>query len=280
VSHESNIDPVVLNPGDPCAHDEALPAVGNYANYLSFGGASRPDGPLDARGLRRAERAFHEEVQRWLAGTSSFDELLPHLANLAIHPGIRHDRRPLHDAEVVLPDEVLADVAEDEVPDAGVLVERVTGDPLRRPDVSSLAALAWVDLLGEGRRPVDAWAEDEPDRSLVHAMRCIDRAPPCLWSDGRPLLPLNPKMSPPIEAIDSSAARGVFVARAYRVGERWHFSARLDLPVAPPVGAVLARMTVELWRLRTVERRSTWEDALRKRSLALYRACAEGIGCP
>lgn len=261
--------PVVLNPGDPCAQDESELRPGDHANYLAFGG-----GPLDAAAYAEAERQFWTDLQRWLAGDLPFGALLPHRDRLGLDLRPHHDGRRLLPAEVELPDELLADAVEDEVPDAGVFVERITGDPLVRPTVGVMAALAWVEALGPHRRAVDAWAEEEPDRALVSAANRVDRAPPCLYVDGVPQLPLAARMTPP------GGPKGIYVARAYRLGDGWAWSSRVDLPALPPLEPYLQRLVVEGWSLRLRERRSTWEDVLRHRSEVVYRAAFEGLGPP
>lgn len=265
MAHEADILPTVLNAGDPCAGDEAIFRPGSAANYAEF-----VAGPLTASELAVLELGLHDCIQGWLAGSVPFAAIEPHLAALGIEAELRHDSRPLLPATVELPDNVLADVVEDEVPDAAVLVERITGDPFSRPTVGQMAALAWVESLGPNRRAVDAWADDERDRPLVATMNRVDRAPPCLYVDGVPQLPLNRKFVP------ESGPKGTYVARAYLVGSRWCFSSKVDLPSLPNLAVLRQRLTVELWRLRTIERRSTWEDVLRRRSEVLYRAAIEG----
>ena len=265
MAHEADILPTVLNAGDPCAGDEAIFRPGSAANYAEFVG-----GPLTPKDLTALEWALHNCIQDWLAGNVPFAAIEPHLAALGIDPELRHDSRPILPSTVELPDEVLADVVEDEVPDAAVLVERITGDPFSRPTVGQMAALAWVESLGPNRRAVDAWADDERDRPLVATMNRVDRAPPCLYADGVPQLPLNRRMIP------DSGPKVIYVARAYLVGARWCFSSKVDLPALPDLAVLRRRLTVELWRLRTIERRSTWEDVARRRSEVLYRAALEG----
>lgn len=269
MAHESNINPTVLNPGDPYAQDESLPTPGSYRNYLSFCGYE-PGDRVSADVYARAEAEFHVATQGWLAGTVSLEVVRSYLAPLGIQADPKHDRRGLLSAPCVLPDSVLADIAEDEVPDAGVLVERVLGDAFSAPSVAVFAALAWAPWMDGTRRAVDAWAVDEKDRPLVQAMRVIDRSPPCVFVDGVPIIPLNPRMTP------TAGPPGCYVARAYLVGSEWHFSTRMDLPAVPDCAALERRVLVELWRVRTKERRSGWEDTLRQQPLMLYRAAYEG----
>ena len=257
--------PTILNAGDPSAGDESGFRPSDPANYAEFVG-----GPLAARELHAMERAFHEVVQAWLAGEGPFEALLPFVDLLVLDPFEHHDKRPILPADVPLPDSVLADIVEDEVPDGGVLVERITGDPYRMGTVGEMAAVAWLETLGKNRRAVDAWADDERDRALVRTMNRIDRAPPCLYVDGVAQLPLNRKMIP------ACGPPGVYVARGYLVGTEWAFSSKVDLPAVPEAAPLLRRLRVELWRLRVFERRCTWEDCLRQRSDVVYRAASEG----
>jgi hypothetical protein len=130
--------------------------------------------------------------------------------------------------------------------------------------------LAFVPSWSDGKPPLDAWHEEErQDRALVRSARVIAEAPPCLWLDGRPLLPLSPSWSP------DAGPPGPVVGRAYRVGDGWGWACVRALPRAPDPGVVLRRMTLELWRLRLHDRRVTFEDVLRERSTVVYRACAE-----
>jgi hypothetical protein len=264
-SPQADVVPATLNRGDPAAGDESLFVAGSHHNYARFGFGTLGPAAYDA-----AEEAFHRDISAWLAGALPFSALLPHRERLGLELRPHHDTRPLPVCEVELPDEVLADAVENEVPDAGVLFERILGEHHGRPTVGAMAALAWLETLGPNRRGVDAWAEDERDRALVLSMRRIDRSPPCLYQDGIPLLPLSPRMVPP------GGPAGIYVARAYRLGERWAFSSRVELSALPAMGPLLRRLRVEGWRLRTRERRSTWEDVLRQRSSVLYRAAAEG----
>ncbi|MSP61661.1 MAG: hypothetical protein EXR72_15270 [Myxococcales bacterium] len=253
------------NPGDPASGDDALYRPGSYENYRTFG-----LGTLSPELFAQADRAFHDDVQAWLAGQLPYAVLLPHRDRLGLELRPHHDGRRLLPAEVALPDELLADIVEDEVPDLGAQTERITGDAFERPSVGALAALAWVDDLVGNRRAVDAWMEDERDPRLVAAARRVDRAPPCLYVDGVAQLPLSPRMTPP------TGPPGIYVARAYRLGDGWAFSSRVAVDRLPDVATLIRRLQIEGWRLRTRERRATWEDVLRQRSDVLYRAVAEG----
>lgn len=269
MAHETRIDPVVLCEGDPSAQDESLPTRIEYGNYQSFSGIP-PEKQCSAAAYTALVGEFDAALAAWLSGDGPLGKLESLLGPLGVQPGIKHDRRGLLVAPVELPDSVLADVAEDEVPDAAVLVERVTGNPFSPLTVGILAALAWAPAMDEPRQAVDAWAEDETERSLVIAMRVIERAPPSVYVNGASILPLNPRMCPP------SVPPGCFVARAYPLAQGWAFSSRVDLPGAPRAEPLIERLMVELWRLRLRERRASWEDVLRLSPLLVYRAAHEG----
>lgn len=263
---EREVTPAVLERGDPTSGDEALYVPGDHANYVRF-----YRGPHDAREYARVDRHFHEVKLAWTAGRAPWSTLAEAASAVGVDHEVGHDRRPLLDAGVRLPDDVLADVVEDQVTDAALLVERVTGDPFVRTTAGILAALAYVPYMLADRRPVDAWADEETrDRPLVIAARAIDRAPPSVWVDGRSLLPLPERFLPP------DGPPGVWVARSYVVGGAWAWSGAVALPAAPDASALRRRVLAELWDLRRLERRSTWEDALRRRPTVVYRAAAEG----
>ena len=268
---EREVVPELLAPGDPCSGDEALFESGSYTNYLRFGG----DG-LDEPAWRQAERAFHARQLAVLQGDAPYGD--PELARLArllrVDLPDHHDTRPPRVAERPVPDEVLSDVVEDLVPDYAVLVERVTGDD-RPPSVPAVAVLFFVPSTFDGRRPLDWWAEEEDDRPLVRSARVLDSSPPGLFRDGRPLLPYAPKRVP-----SGPAPAGVYVARPYLVGDTWCWSSVLPLPRAPDLPAVRARLRLETWRHRLLERRASAEDVVRARPEVLYRACCESAFRP
>lgn len=259
--------PEILSPEDPTAGDEALFSPGDFGNYARFG-----RGHLREAELREAELAFHAAYLDILAGRAAFSSIAPHAARCGVDWPIKLDRRPPFLAEGPLPDEVLADVVENFVADWPVWIERVTGDALARPTLAIVSVLAFVAYAEKGRRPVDAWHDEEEDRELAGRIAAVDRVPPMVWHDGRPLLPLAPLLTPP------DLPPGVYVARAYPTRAGWALSGRVDLPGIPAEQPLQRRMELELMRIRLVERRSTWEDVLRRRPEVLYRAAMEGVG--
>ena len=134
--------------------------------------------------------------------------------------------------------------------------------------------LACVDL-SERRSPVGAWADDAPEREAVLAARVVVASPPGLFLDGVSLLPRPPRWVP-----TGPAPAGCVVARPYRVDDSeapWRWSMVRALPGVPDPAVVLRRMVLALWTLRVVDRRHSFEDALRVHADVLYRACAEGV---
>ena len=113
-------------------------------------------------------------------------------------------------------------------------------------------------------------------------------APAMLWAvseEGwKPLLPLSERMAPPGPVVgDITPLPGVTdvvaaVARLHPPADGyegpWIAEMAMGLGQLPPVAALRRRMTLAHWRLRTLERRSTWEDVLRRRPELLYRFCA------
>lgn len=265
-SPDHDVLPTVLAPGDPCAGDEALFTPGSVASWRFWGGEG------DDAAYTAAEHAFHERAVAVLQGDLTWTDAELHrlAAFLRVSHPLLHDRRPSRVAETLVPDEALADAAEDLVPDLALLAERVTGDDRPLGTVAA-AVLLFLPLFPDGKRPIDWWTSEEHDRPLARAARVIDEAPPCVWADGRPLLPLAPRRTP-----EGPVPPGVFVGRAYRVGDGWAWSAVLPLPAAPAPGPLLRRLELELWRLRLTDRRATWEDLLRHRPEVVYRAASEG----
>jgi len=261
---DREVVPSLLCPEDPWAGDEVRYTPGDWGNGRRYGM------DLDPQAWGVADRRAHGLLREVVEGRRAArdPELHAALAQLLVPTALKHDTRPPRVAEVEVPDEVLTDVVEDVVPDLAMTVERVWGDEPDAP-LGAWAALAFLGVAIEGRRPLDIWADEETDRELVRSARVIDASPPCLWVDGRPAIPFSRRWTPP------SAPPGVYVARAYRVRDGWAFAARVDLASAPAVGPLLRRLEVELWDHRRIERRASFEDMLRARSAVPYRTAVE-----
>ena len=259
--------------GDPCAPDDVphqhRPV--REASWRMFGGCGTL-AELDA--LEARFRGLRDDV---LAGRRGWDdgELLACARALCVDGPVRHDRRPPRVAPCEVPDAALADAAEDMLPDLGVCVERVDG-PGAVPDAVSAAVLACVEM-SERRTPLDAWGEEEPDRTLVIGARVVQVSVPGVFVDGVSLLPRPPRWTP-----TGPAPRGCVVARPYRVEPApgatdapWRWAMMRHLPRVPDARVLLRRMVLALWEVRLLDRRHTFEDALRVRADVLYRTCAE-----
>lgn len=280
-SPDRQVIPQILSAGDPCAQDEALFEEGNLENCTRYGAPC-----TEPAAWRAQERRFHDAYLGVLGGQRAWDDpdLLDAARLLGLDGPRYHDARPPRVADAVLPDFMLCDAVEDCVPEVQILVERVTGvaDMPRRPSLGAVAALAYVYCGIDGTRPLDGWLDDEEDAALRQAARVVEDAPVGVWWRGESLLPIVPRWRPPPQAAEGLP--GLFVARAYPVQPAltptgWAFSGVMALPpVADParLGRVVERrMMLELWRLRRTERRSTFEDVLRKRPEVVYRAAGE-----
>ncbi len=226
------------------------------------------------------EARFGTLCDEVLAGTRPWacPELRVLAGVLKVDAGVRHDRRPpVHAAPRELPDSLLAEITEDFVPDAGVLVEAATAGWSGADGTVAAAVLAFTPTAVDGRRPVHCWEdEEERDRVGVVAVRVLDASPPGVFVDGVSLLPRPPRWQP-----TGPAPSGVVVARPWRVddgeaGRPWRWSCVQRLPAAPDLRVLWRRLVLELWRARLGERRMTFEDLLRQRPEVLYRAAIEG----
>ncbi len=263
---EHDVVPELLSPGDPLSGDEVLFRAGSYASYQLYGGVAPP------ATVTAWERALHAACVEVLQGARPWSD--PELAEVARalrvdHP-IVHDRRPPRVATRAVPDDALADATEDVLPDCGVTCERVLGAP-GAVSVLAAAVLAFVPFDRSGRRPIDWWTDEEPDRTLAVAARVVDASTPGLFRDGVSTLPRPSRLCPD----PATAPPGVVVGRPYRVGDGWAWSCVAALPRVPDPDILLRRLRLELWRERTRERRMTFEDLLRHRPEVLYRAAFE-----
>ncbi len=262
--------------GDPHAVGivRLLPAPMPSDSWTLFGVAV----PADQRA--RAEARFGDLCDEVLAGLRpwSCPDLRALAQTLKVDAVVRHDRRPpVHAAPRELPDSLLAEITEDFVPDAGVLLEAVHAGWSGADRVVAAGVLAFTPTAVDGRRPLDCWDdEEERDRAGVVAVRVLDAAPPGVFVDGVSLLPRPARWQP-----TGPAPAGAVVARPWRVDDGdptrpWRWSCVQRLPATPDPRTLWRRMALELWRARLGERRMTFEDLLRQRPEVLYRAAVEG----
>jgi hypothetical protein len=198
-------------------------------------------------------------------------------------------------------DECLADIAEDRLPEIGIVApDRVLGPMAdERPERESLlvaaGVMAFSTFIEPRVRPVDRFYKEHGDHASQErlAVHAVDRAPACLWAaeGGRlvPLLPLPPAwvpegdvlLAPRFEGSESKPpADGTYVARLHPVlraggGDAW--IASLALRVQGPVDArrTTMRLRLEIWRERRRFPNLTWVGLLRHRAELLYRFAHE-----
>lgn len=279
--------PEVLDPRDVHAGDELVVLPGRWESHRDFGG---PQALERARWTALDER-FCVLFPRVLCGRASPAELEAVARAMGLCHPPRHDARHTNPFKVPVDDALLADIAENYVPEVGPLaMSRVLGPfadlrPPRRWRVVAAGVLAFTRLVAPAERPIDRYAEDKPRPSpaLREAIRAVALAPPMLWRvhggpDGglHPMLPLAPGFQPRTRSSTSSAPAilGRLVPDPDG-GERLFLA--LPLPILPDPAPVLRRLTWELWRVRRHELRVTWEDMLRERGEVLYRAVLEQV---
>lgn len=256
------------------AQDDAEYRGGSYANYVAAARYAHRERWLDEAAYASRELEFHARYLEALRAPEVDPAPVRALAaELLLDAPATHDKRPLPVAEHELPDTVLADVVEDALPDWRVMIERVTGDAFTAPTAAMAGVLAFTaERHGPQRRVIDAWHREESDRALARAAQVVDRTPPWVYCEGVPWIPLAAHATPPAGTVRG----GTCVVRCYRAGAGWAESGRVDLAAAAAPEALVRRLTLELWRERTHERRATWEDLARRQPTTFYRACAGG----
>lgn len=271
--------PEVLTPRDPYCGDEARPDPGDYKNYLAFCGLE-PEEQLSREAHDAANLAFLGVYRQILDGAAPWSAIEPLAERLAVDGPIRHDRRPIDPAPIALGDDVLADHAEDWVPDLGLMLERVLGpwsDLALPPAVrrQAAAAMCFSPLIFQGQSAMDRIFGSDPKPSVAHraALRAIGLTPPMVWAiqpdhSLRPLLPVARAPIGPVRGLPQAPA---VLGRAVVCEQGDFLACAIPLPGLPPKNGMLRRLHLELLWLRRLERRSSWEDVLRRRPEVLYR---------
>lgn len=271
--------PDLLDPRDPWAGDEALPDTYDYANYLTF---SEGVAPLDAEAYAAADRAFLAVYREVLGGRRPWRDIEAPARAIGVWGPARHDRRPLDRAPFEISNDNLVDHVEDWVPDIGLQApDRVLGPwsegavlpALRHAAGAAVAFCPWVQ---GAITPAERVARSKPKPSKPYraALRAIAASPPMIWVvDGdrlRPHLPISPLCVPtgPVRGLPEAPA---VVGRAVPLEDGWFLACALPLPGLPPRAGMVRRLFLELLRARRVERRASWEDALRRRAEVIYR---------
>ena len=271
---------------------ESLADPVSFHNLQRYG-QGRAEG-MDEGRWAALDAAFMERYLAVIRGDAAWDdaELLELAAALALDHPLHHDRRAAAEGPAL--DGALVDVTEDHVPDVVMMAaDRILGPwadeaPDRALLRAAVQALAFTPILRSGRSPAlyRYGHRPRPPEAARLGLKGAMQAPPMLWdareSPWRPLLPIAPQLRPdgPIAgapALLPGAGRTDFAAaRLHPDGEgRWSVCAGIGWEgSAPPADRVMRRLRLELWRLRRVERRATWEDLLRRRGEVLYRMCS------
>ncbi|MEL6348863.1 MAG: hypothetical protein AAFV53_37510 [Myxococcota bacterium] len=278
-----NADPDLLTPFDPYAGDEAVMTAARYAQYARYIRAAAPLPEAEHDALDRQFQILYRDV---LDGTQPWSALTPVVAALALDEPRPHDVRPLNPSPQILADGILSDTAEDQVPDIGLIApDRVLGpfadEPIPRAIRQAAGAvMAFAPLLQQGTSPVARAVHQKPrfPTEISSALRAIARTPPMLWQVEkgalRPLLPLSTQMIPTGDLGVDAGTVAIGRAVPLQGGGAW-LACQLRLPIAPATAPLIRRLQLELWRLRRLDRRVSWEDMLRERSEVLYRAACE-----
>lgn len=282
--------PLRCEPADEFAGDEWVwEGPSGYPNFRLLGGG------LDLAQYAETDARFMDLYGEALRGRIQADD--PALLGLAQALGLvgrrTHDRRPPRVAPLRLGEQVCCDAVEDYCPDLAVLgLDRFLGPwadtPLSQAlRAAAVASAAFLPALDAGVSPMHRWDAEHPrpPLELRASAAAVARVPAMLWAVDNtgwtPLLPLAPQLRPsgPVRAqppaLGPERGRSLALARVYptAAGE-WVAFGAIRLGGAPPVGRLVARLELELLRLRRHERRSTWEDLLRRRPEVLYRSCA------
>ena len=277
--------PETLAAADPYAGDERLSDPMDAARLERISAAW----DLDAAALAAWDAEFLRVHGAVLDGRATVAELAAVAARHGLDVPFRSDRRSPVPVGRVLPDEVIADLAADLVPDLGlVAVDRVLGpwadlSPPRRVRRAASTVMAYAPLTRQGVRPAARARETKPLIALWirSGLKAVHMAPPMLWrvqEDGslEPRLPLAGGWRPtgPVSGLPPGADQ--VVGRAVHHKGGWWLACGLPVgPVPDDLSALMARLSVAGWRLRRHEPRLTWEDLLRDRGEVLYRALCE-----
>ena len=124
-SHLRGATPDLLAPHDPWAGDEIEMQPGSFDNCVRFAPA---EVKLTRAEHDEADAAFRRLYRQILDGDAPWGSEAEVVSVLGVDAPIRHDRRPLNEALSHISDTTLAEMAEDQVPDIGVVApDRVLG---------------------------------------------------------------------------------------------------------------------------------------------------------
>ena len=286
---QDTASPHHIAPRDPYAGDEALLWPGCYQDYLRHSERlGQTHDLLDHVSYAALDLKFEQEYRAILDGDADASALEPYTKPLLIAGPLKHDGRPPGMASMEVRDSVLADMAENQLPQVGLVgPDRILGpwsdEPVPRwVRVQVGAVMAFVPEVEPGVPP---WArtikrKPRPSTELRQSLRVMARTPPSLWRvDGNTLhslLPLGRHFLPhgPVRNVPDVPA---VIGRVVLGPDGFFLAASIPLIRIPPAEQILARVRLEWLRLRRRERRLSVEDALRERSEVLYRSCLEWL---
>ena len=286
---QDTASPHCIAPRDSYAGDEALIWPGCHQDYLRH--AERlglDEGLLDPVEYAALDLKFEQVYRRVLDGDESAEALDALTGPLLTSGPIKHDGRPPGVALKEVGDRALADMAENQLPQVGLVgPDRILGpwadEPIPRWVRQQVGAvMAFVPEVEPGVPP---WArtikrKPRPESAIRQSLRVMARAPPSLWSvEGqhlRSMLPLGSHFCPrgPVRNVPDVPA---VIGRVVRHDEGYFLAASIPLIRLPPSDQIVSRVRLEWLRLRRRERRLSIEDTLRERSEVLYRACLEWL---
>ena len=191
-----------------------------------------------------------------------------------------HDYTLLQKANYCYPEEFLAAITEDWVPDIGIFAEeRVLGPFAPRHQLRKLcgAILSFSALLRHNGTPAGQFGDL---RNVSHkiALGIQAKTPAMLWQQDNgqitPILPIERQYKPGNTPIHHTPPHQYFIARMVRQRDGFHASCVLPLPCIAPE-YTRTRIHLEWLRLQYYNKHLYWEDVLRYRSELLYRSCLE-----
>ena len=273
---------------DPYAGDEALPWSGSYDNYVRHMAWLGSEEVLTADQYSSLDIEFERVYRLILDGHADWSAIDRIAEALQVDFKLRTDRRPPGEAETVVTDSQMSDIAENQLPQVGQIApDRFLGpwadeNIPRWVRVQVAAAMMFVPELDPGVAP---WArrikrKPMPDPPVRQTLRVMARTPPMLWRvQGRsiePMLPLGERFMPQGEIAGVPDVPAV-IGRVIASKQGPYLAAALPLLRTPPAHVIRRRLWLEYLRLRRRERRLSWDDLLRERGELLYRSCFEWL---
>ncbi len=286
---QDTANPHLIAPSDPYSGDEALVWPGSHSDYLCH--AARLGlsvGLLDEVDYAALDLKFEQVYRAVLDGAAGMADIEALSEPLLTAGPLKHDGRPPGVALREVSDVVLADIAENQLPQVGLVgPDRILGPWSDEPIPQWLriqvgAVMAFVPEVEPGVPP---WArtvkrKPRPEKEVRQSLRVMARTPPSLWSvQGNTLtslLPLGRHFIPdgPVRNVPSVPA---VIGRVVSDEQGYFLAASIPLIRTPPPDIILQRVRLEWMRLRRRERRLSIEDTLRERSEVLYRSCLEWL---